>query len=87
MIELPEGTTRDLVASDDLDSGAVSYVLADNADFDITYEFIDIASINGQAPAEAAFDAASGRRHERDRRLVDRHRRDGSGGRPHHAGS
>jgi len=57
LIELPEGTTRDLVASDDLESGAVSYVLADNADYDITYEFIDIVSINGQAPAEAAFDA------------------------------
>ncbi len=60
LIELPEGTTRDLAASDDLASGAVSYVLADNAEFDITYEFVDVASINGQAPGAAAFDALPG---------------------------
>src|SRR5690606_27261065 len=43
----------------------VSYVLSNNADFDVTYEFTGIASINGQAPSEAALlafpaDATSG---------------------------
>jgi uncharacterized repeat protein (TIGR01451 family) len=56
-IALPEGATRGLVLSDRLDTGPVSYVLADNADFDVTYEFDGIVSINGQPPAEAAFTA------------------------------
>jgi uncharacterized repeat protein (TIGR01451 family) len=56
-IALPEGTIRDVVLSDDLASGAVSYVLADTAAFDITYEFIGIATIAGAAPSEAAFTA------------------------------
>jgi uncharacterized repeat protein (TIGR01451 family) len=55
VIDLPEGVTHDLVVTDDLSSGSVSYVLANNADFDITYEFIGIANINGLAPDEAAF--------------------------------
>jgi len=57
LIELPEGMTRDLIVSDDLDSGTVSYVLANNADFDVSYEFVGISTINGQAPGEAAFAA------------------------------
>jgi uncharacterized repeat protein (TIGR01451 family) len=57
VIELPEGTSQQVVATDDLASGSVSYVLADNADYDVTYAFDGIASINGQAPSEAAFTA------------------------------
>ncbi len=56
-IALPEGTTHDLVVTDSLDSGAVSYVLTRNADFDVSYEFLGIASINGAPPGEAAFTA------------------------------
>ncbi len=56
-ILLPEGTTQNLQIQDFLNSGAVSYLLADNADFDITYDFTGIASINGAAPSEAAMNA------------------------------
>jgi uncharacterized repeat protein (TIGR01451 family) len=56
VIDLPEGVTRGLVATDQLDTGSVSYVLTRNADFDVAYEFVGIESINGQAPSEAAFD-------------------------------
>jgi len=64
-IDLPEGVSSGVSLSDDLASGSVSYFLADNADFDVTYEFVGISSINGQAPGEAAFiavpaDAANG---------------------------
>ena len=41
-----------------LNSGAVSYVLARDANFDVSYTFTGIASINGQAPGEAAFNSA-----------------------------
>ena len=56
-IQLPEGITRDVVVSDALDSGSVSYVLAHNGTHDITYEFVGIDSINSQPPGEAAFSA------------------------------
>ncbi len=56
-IDLPEGMTENLVLADSLDTGAVSYVLSHNADFDITYVFTDIATINGLAPIEGAFTA------------------------------
>lgn len=56
-IRLPEGTTRDLVVSDDLAASGLSYVFANNATFDITYVFEGIASINGQPPGEGAFNA------------------------------
>ena len=85
-IALPEGTTNELIASDDLGSGTVSYVLADNADFDVSYEFVGIASINGQPPSEAAFTRRSGRRDERHRRLERRHGRHRHGRRPRRAG-
>ena len=50
-------STRVSIA-DDLAFGAVSYFLvSDNADFDVTYDFAGIVSINGQAPDEAAFNA------------------------------
>jgi len=57
VIELPEGATRGLVVTDDLAVGSVSYVLANNSDFDVTYQFAGIASINGLAPGEAALGA------------------------------
>jgi uncharacterized repeat protein (TIGR01451 family) len=56
-IGLPEGTIQNLVVDDDLAVGSTSYVLAHDASFDITYEFVGITSINGLAPAEAAFTA------------------------------
>ncbi len=52
---LPEGTTRNLAITDNLAATGLSYMLANNANYDITYEFVGIASINGQAPGEAAF--------------------------------
>ena len=56
-IDLPEGATNNVSLADNLATGGVSYFLSDNADFDITYEFAGIASINGQPPSEAAFNA------------------------------
>ena len=50
-IALPEGMTEGVRLTDYLDAGDVSYVLADNADFGVTYEFTGIATINGQAPS------------------------------------
>jgi len=55
VVALPEGTTRDLSVSDALDAGAVSYVLADDAAFPVTYAFEGIASVNGQPPDASAF--------------------------------
>jgi uncharacterized repeat protein (TIGR01451 family)/fimbrial isopeptide formation D2 family protein len=56
-INLPEGTTRNLVANDNLAFGGLSYVLENNASYDVSYTFQGIASINGQPPSEAAFTA------------------------------
>ncbi len=56
-IRLPEGTSNNLVVSDNLASSGLSYVLANNADFDISYTFEGIATINGQPPSEAAFNS------------------------------
>ncbi len=56
-ILLPEGITRDVLVSDALDSGSTGYVLAHNATYDITYEFIGLADINAVAPDESAFTA------------------------------
>ena len=56
-IDLPEGVSNSVTLNDDLGSGSVSYVFADNADFDVSYEFAGISSINGQAAAEASFNA------------------------------
>jgi uncharacterized repeat protein (TIGR01451 family)/fimbrial isopeptide formation D2 family protein len=56
-IDLPEGESNGVSLADDLATGGVSYFLSDNADFDVTYEFAGIASINGQPPSEAAFNA------------------------------
>jgi uncharacterized repeat protein (TIGR01451 family)/fimbrial isopeptide formation D2 family protein len=56
-ITLPEGTTENLLVSDDLAASGLSYLLANSSDFDISYSFDGIATINGQPPAEAAFNA------------------------------
>jgi len=56
-IDLPEGVSDAVALNDDLAFGTVSYFLSDNADFDVTYEFVGISSINGQAPSDAAFNA------------------------------
>ena len=56
-IDLPEGESNAVSLTDELASGSVSYFLADNADYDVTYEFAGISSINGQAPSAAAFNA------------------------------
>lgn len=56
-INLPEGTTQNVLVTDNLAFGGLSYLLANNAAYDISYSFQGIASINGAAPAEAAFTA------------------------------
>ncbi|MDH5424238.1 MAG: isopeptide-forming domain-containing fimbrial protein, partial [Gammaproteobacteria bacterium] len=57
VINLPEGITNNLIVNDQLDSSGLSYVLSNNASFDITYSFSGIATINGSTPSEAAFTA------------------------------
>ena len=54
-INLPEGTTQNVLLTDNLAFGSVSYLLANNTTYDITYTFQGIASINGVAPSETAF--------------------------------
>ncbi len=54
VIQLPEGTTNNLVVSDQLDFAGTSYVLSNNTSFDISYSFENIASINGSPPDESA---------------------------------
>jgi uncharacterized repeat protein (TIGR01451 family) len=56
-LDLPEGASNGVRLDDDLAFGNASYVFADNADFAVTYEFVGIAEINGQAPDAAAFNA------------------------------
>ncbi len=56
-LDLPEGVSNGVRLDDDLAFGNASYVFSDNADFDVSYEFVDIADINGQAPDVAAFNA------------------------------
>jgi len=56
-IDLPEGVSNGVSMADDLDFGSVSYVFADNADFGVTYEFVGITTVNGQAPSAAAFNS------------------------------
>jgi len=56
-INLPEGTTQNVLLTDNLAVGTLSYLLANNATYDITYTFTGISTINGAAPAEAAFTA------------------------------
>jgi large repetitive protein len=56
-IRLPEGTSNNVRVTDNLAATGLSYVLENNAAFDVTYTFLGIASINGQTPSEAAFTA------------------------------
>ncbi len=56
-ISLPEGVTNGVIATDSLDAAGISYVLENNATYDITYTFQGIATINGAVPAETAFNA------------------------------
>jgi uncharacterized repeat protein (TIGR01451 family)/fimbrial isopeptide formation D2 family protein len=53
-IRLPEGTANNVIATDNLAASGLSYVLSNNTDFDITYTFEGIATVNGQPPSEAA---------------------------------
>ncbi len=62
VISLPEGSSNNLVISDDLFAASglpanAAYILENNAAFDVSYTFINIATINGAAPAETAFTA------------------------------
>ncbi|WP_444946913.1 isopeptide-forming domain-containing fimbrial protein [Microbulbifer sp. VTAC004] len=55
-IRLPEGISRDVVITDQLGSPE-GYVLSHNADFDITYDFVGLETINGAAPSEGVFNS------------------------------
>ncbi len=59
VIDLPEGTTNNLIVDDALVFGGISYALSRNASFDVSYTFVDIVSINGLPPAEAVFRGAT----------------------------
>ncbi|MDX2479505.1 MAG: hypothetical protein QNK24_04105 [Desulfuromusa sp.] len=56
-VDLPEGKSNDVIVTDSLNAAGLSYVLANNAGFDISYSFDGITSINGQSPGEAAFNS------------------------------
>ncbi|MEA3362625.1 MAG: hypothetical protein U9Q61_05080, partial [Thermodesulfobacteriota bacterium] len=56
-VELPEGISNGVIVTDNLNAAGLSYVLANNATFDISYSFDGITSINGQPPSEAAFNS------------------------------
>ena len=58
VINLPEGTTNNLVVTDDLNASGLSYSLARNATFDVSYTFNNIISINGAAATESVFTGA-----------------------------
>ncbi|WP_444889967.1 isopeptide-forming domain-containing fimbrial protein [Microbulbifer sp. DLAB2-AA] len=55
-IRLPEGISQNVAVTDQLGSPE-GYVLSHNADFDITYDFVGIETINGAAPSETAFNS------------------------------
>ncbi|MBA3581949.1 MAG: DUF11 domain-containing protein [Gammaproteobacteria bacterium] len=50
-VNLPEGVTNNLVVNDNLNAGTSSFVLENNATFDVVYTFQGITSINGAAVA------------------------------------
>ncbi|MCW8859305.1 MAG: hypothetical protein OQK97_06340, partial [Deltaproteobacteria bacterium] len=56
-VDLPEGISNGVIVTDSLNTTGLSYVLANNATFDISYSFDGISSINGQSPDEAAFNS------------------------------
>lgn len=53
-IDLPESVANGVVVNDNLAGGGASFVLENNAGFDVTYSFQDIVSINGTAVAGLA---------------------------------
>lgn len=55
ILDFPEGITENVVVTDVLDTATVSYFIENNADYDITYTFNGIETINGVAPSEQAF--------------------------------
>ncbi|MBI9073831.1 MAG: isopeptide-forming domain-containing fimbrial protein [Desulfatibacillum sp.] len=57
-IDLPEGTTNDLVVTDQLDAGSAGLVLENNATYDVSFTFTDIATVNGIDPATYVDNAA-----------------------------
>ncbi|MGB3212034.1 MAG: SdrD B-like domain-containing protein [Desulforhopalus sp.] len=54
-IDLPEGISTGVSVNDSLNAAGLSYILANNSLFDISYGYEGIVSINGQVPGEAAF--------------------------------
>ncbi|MBU1425291.1 MAG: DUF11 domain-containing protein [Gammaproteobacteria bacterium] len=57
VLTLPEGVSNGVLVNDNLSTTGLSYLLARDANFDVSYSFSGITSINGAAPAEAAFTA------------------------------
>ncbi|VAW51072.1 Conserved repeat domain protein [hydrothermal vent metagenome] len=55
VITLPEGTTNNLIVTDDLNFSGLSYTLSRNVSFDVSYTFNGIATINGAVPDESVF--------------------------------
>ncbi len=47
VLDFPEGVSNGVVVNDDLAAGATSFILENNASFDVSYSFQDIVSING----------------------------------------
>ena len=57
-IDLPEGTTNDLVVTDQLNAGSNGLVLENNATYDVAFTFTGIDTINGSAVAGLADNTA-----------------------------
>lgn len=57
VLTLPEGVSNGVVVNDNLATTGLSYLLARDINFDVSYSFSGITTINGAAPAEAAFNA------------------------------
>lgn len=57
VLTFPEGVSNGVVVNDDLASTGLSYMLARDVNFDVSYTFNYITTINGVAPAEGAFNA------------------------------
>lgn len=58
VLTFPEGVSNGVVVNDNLASTGLSYLLTRDVNFDVSYTFNNITTINGVAPAEAAFNAA-----------------------------
>jgi len=57
VLALPEGISNGLVVRDNLATTGLSYLLTRDANFDVSYTFSGITTINGQPPTGAAFSA------------------------------